>query len=195
MVERYIIPEWLINRDIIRDGTTIRLMDDNGVITENTVADCRTFSVLDGIEYHMLFPGEQGGFRELILRYDANNSQVYSIYKGIVNKHHIVFEENPEWVLQIAKKKLALGKGINERLAGDSVLSDLPVELFERISAQLEDSVNEEGTLRVDKGGGQGGGQRKKRSNKRSNKRSKRKRSKSKRSKSKRSKSKRSKRK
>ena len=188
MVERYIIPEWLINRDIIRDGTTIRLMDDKGVITGNTVVDCRKTRVLGGIQYRILFQDEQEGSRELILRYDANNSQVYSIYKGIVNKHHIVFEENPEWVaLQIAKKRLALGNGMNERLVEDSVLSDLPVELFERISAQIEDSVNKERTLRtlrVDQGGGQGGGQRKKRSKyKRSNKRSKSKRSKSKRSK------------
>ena len=98
MVERYIIPEWLEKRTFIRDGTIIRLMDDKGVITGDTVVDCkRTLRGADVIQYNILFRNAPEGSRELEIRYDVDNSQVYSRYKGIVNKHHIVFEENPEW--------------------------------------------------------------------------------------------------
>jgi hypothetical protein len=143
----------------------------------------------------------------LIVRFDANNSQVFSSYNGLENKHHIVPEVNPEWLKLQVQKRLAFGKGLNKRLARDSDLINLPEELFKCISDQLvsPSSVVSAAqaiafiishTRRVQKmraaertlGVGQGGGQLKKQSKrKRSKKRSKRKRSK-KRSKRKRSK-------
>ena len=243
-VERYIIPEWLINRTHIRDGISITLRDnDTGGITVLTVTDCKIFPYkvganamgwnadevagwlgriglgqyiasfatravdgtalvennakmtdaalaerfgmtdeshtrklrrevvkVVGIEYD-IYGVVRGAEYILKLKFDTDNSQVYSYYRDKTNKYQIVFEENPEWALQIAKIRVALGKGISERLGGDSVFGNLSADVVDLIGENIAGAANEQETLRA----GQGGGQlfSKKRSKKRPKKRSK----------------------
>ena len=65
--------------------------------------------------------------------------------------------DNPAWALQLSHLRLALAKSLKERLSGQSLLIDVPVEIIRRIAEEIEVVVGD-GSLKGDNDKIRGGG-------------------------------------